>query len=100
MPKCFYCGRHYDNPRGLTLVMNDGTARHLCSSKCRRNMKMKRRNVRWISKQKLSKEDVLSGDEELLESVPSAPAKGKEKKEEPKKEDNTQKDSNQSKEEK
>ena len=52
MPKCVYCGKEYDVPRGLTLVMNDGTINYLCSSKCRKNMKMKRRKVRWISKKK------------------------------------------------
>ena len=52
MPKCVYCGRNYDIPRGLTLVMNDGTIKNLCSSKCRKNMLMKRRKVRWVSKKR------------------------------------------------
>lgn len=55
MPKCFYCKKDYENPKGLTLVMNDGTIKHLCSSKCRKNMAMKRRKVRWISKTKKEK---------------------------------------------
>ena len=55
MPKCVYCGEEYGVPRGLTLVMNDGTVNTLCSSKCRKNMKMKRRKVRWISKKKKDK---------------------------------------------
>jgi large subunit ribosomal protein L24e len=50
MPKCVYCGTVYDIPRGLTLVMNDGRIQYLCSSKCRKNMLMKRRKVRWVSK--------------------------------------------------
>ena len=50
MPKCIYCGNMYEIPRGLTMVMNDGTVRNLCSSKCRKNMLMKRRKVRWVSK--------------------------------------------------
>ncbi len=50
MPKCVYCGKDYEFPRGTTIVMNDGTINCLCSSKCRKNMKMKRRKVRWISK--------------------------------------------------
>ena len=57
MPKCVYCGKDYDIPRGLTLVGNDGTANYLCSSKCRKNMKMKRRKVRWVSKKKKVKEE-------------------------------------------
>jgi len=52
MPKCVYCGKMYDIPRGLTLVMNDGTINYLCSSKCRKNMLMKRRKVRWVNKKK------------------------------------------------
>ncbi len=52
MPKCSYCGIQYESPRGLTLVLKDGTVKHLCSSKCRKNMMMKRRKVRWISKKK------------------------------------------------
>lgn len=52
MPKCSYCGTNYEFPRGLTLVMKDGTANYLCSAKCRKNMSMKRRKVRWISKKK------------------------------------------------
>ena len=56
MPKCVYCGKMYDVPRGLTLVMIDGTINHLCSSKCRKNMKMKRRKVNWIRKSKKTKE--------------------------------------------
>jgi len=48
MPKCVYCGKMYDIPRGLTLVRIDGTVNYLCSSKCRKNMKMGRRKVRWV----------------------------------------------------
>ena len=52
MPKCSYCGEDYEFPKGLTFVMKDGTVRHFCSSKCRKNFDMKRRKVRWISKKK------------------------------------------------
>ena len=57
MPKCDYCGKEYQIPRGLTYVMNSGVAKYLCSSKCRKNMLMKRRKVRWISKKKKVKEE-------------------------------------------
>ena len=50
--KCVYCGKEYEIPRGLTLIMKDGTINHLCSSKCRKNMLMKRRKVRWVHKDK------------------------------------------------
>ena len=52
MPKCSYCGKEYDVPRGLTFVMKDGTVHYFCSSKCRKNKFMKRRKVRWVSKEK------------------------------------------------
>ena len=55
MPKCFYCGKVYEFPRGLTLVSKDGTVKYLCSSKCRKNMKMKRRKVRWLNIKKKEK---------------------------------------------
>lgn len=50
MPKCVYCGKQYDIHKGLTLVMKDNSINYLCSSKCRKNMLMKRRKVRWVSK--------------------------------------------------
>ncbi len=56
MPKCSYCGKEYGPPRGLTLVLKDGTLKHLCSSKCKKNMQLKRRKVRWISKKRKEKQ--------------------------------------------
>jgi ribosomal protein L24E len=40
----------YENPRGLSLVLNNGIINYLCSSKCRKNQAMKRRKVRWVAK--------------------------------------------------
>ncbi len=59
MPKCVYCGKVYEFPRGLTLVAKDGTVRYLCSSKCRKNMAMKRRKVEWIRKNKKSEKQTI-----------------------------------------
>ena len=56
MPKCVYCGKEYELPKGLTLVTNKGNINYLCSGKCRKNMAMNRRKVRWISKTKKTKE--------------------------------------------
>ena len=50
MPKCSYCGRQYEFPRGLTLVKTDNNVKYLCSAKCRKNMLMEKRKVRWIIK--------------------------------------------------
>ena len=50
MPKCVYCQKQYEFPKGLTLIMKSGEINHLCSSKCRKNMLMGRRKVRWLPK--------------------------------------------------
>jgi len=52
MPKCVYCGEMYEFPKGLTFLTNDGRINYLCSSKCRKNMLMKRRKVLWVIKKK------------------------------------------------
>ncbi len=67
MPKCSYCGKMYEFPRGLTLVKVDGSIKHLCSSKCRKNMLMKRRKVRWITKGNKNKETIKEIKEEVDE---------------------------------
>jgi len=48
MPKCVYCQVNYEFPKGLTLIMKDGTINTLCSAKCKKNMLMGRRRVRWL----------------------------------------------------
>ena len=60
MPKCSYCGEDYEFPRGLTFVKTDGRAIYLCSAKCRKNMLMKKRKVRWISKNKKEKSEKVN----------------------------------------
>jgi len=57
MTKCTFCGKEYDFHKGVTLVHNDGTIDHFCSSKCRKNKSMKKRKVRWISKSFRRKKD-------------------------------------------
>jgi large subunit ribosomal protein L24e len=52
MPKCSYCEKDYNLHKGSTLVLNSGEIKHFCSSKCRKNFRMKRRRVRWIEKDK------------------------------------------------
>jgi large subunit ribosomal protein L24e len=68
MPKCVYCGKMYEFPRGLTFVKNDGSVNYFCSSKCLKNYKMKRRKVRWVLKSKKLKENLK---EELKSEVKS-----------------------------
>ena len=49
MTECSFCKKDYDFHKGLTYILKDGTIKHFCSSKCRKNYLMKRRKVRWIS---------------------------------------------------
>jgi len=55
MPKCSYCGKEYDQSKGVTIVKNDGRILHLCSAKCRKNLSLGRRKVRWVKKDKKEK---------------------------------------------
>jgi len=52
MPRCSYCGKQYPAHKGLILVTNKGEIIKFCSAKCRKNKTMKKRKVRWISKNK------------------------------------------------
>ena len=52
MPKWVYCGKNYELNEGVTIVTNKGSINYLCSSKCRKNMEMNRRKVRWVDKSK------------------------------------------------
>jgi len=77
MPKCVYCGKNYEFPKGLTLVSKDGHINYLCSSKCRKNRNMKRRKVRWILKNKKDKKETTKPKikeeivkEEVKEKIP------------------------------
>jgi len=55
MPRCSFCKKNYEFPRGLSLILNDGNILYFCSSKCKKNqLKLKRDNkkVNWIRKDK------------------------------------------------
>ena len=82
MPKCSYCKNDYSFPRGLTLIRKDGTINHLCSSKCRKNMLMKRRKVRWILKKVKEKIIPETKSVKKVEKVAEVKEKPVEKKEE------------------
>lgn len=47
MPKCTYCGKDYEWPRGLTLVDTVGKIRYYCSSQCRKYALMERKKGKW-----------------------------------------------------
>ena len=54
MPTCSFCKESYEFPRGITVVQKDGTPKHYCSSKCRKNAEMGRdnRKVKWVKKKR------------------------------------------------
>ena len=67
MPKCTYCEKTYENPRGITVVNSaTGSARHYCSSKCRKNAEMRRKKRKWAKPRKGEKV-VIEEEEEKVE---------------------------------
>lgn len=62
MPTCSFCKKHYREPRGLTLFTFEGKTIHFCSSKCKRNLDLKRdpKKVSWIKKGKMTRAEKLA----------------------------------------
>ena len=90
MPKCTLCGKNYELPRGLTLVLLDGRALHFCSSKCRKNHKMRKgKKLKWVTKQRTTRkeqiEELKQQAEEQKEKTEEVKEAAKEVKEEAKK---------------
>jgi len=54
MPTCSFCKKNYENPRGITIFTFEGKSIHFCSSKCRRNLDLKRdpKKVNWVKREK------------------------------------------------
>ena len=57
MPTCSFCKKNYEFPRGLTVFLFDGKSLHFCSSKCKRNLDLKRdpKKVNWVKREKKDK---------------------------------------------
>lgn len=70
MPRCIFCKREYEFPRGTTVVTHEGegAVRYFCSKKCRKNFEMGRdsKKVMWVIKKKEGENlaDNLKKDEE------------------------------------
>ena len=62
MPRCSFCKQMYEFPRGLTVIQNDGSLMYFCSSKCRKNNKLKRdpKKTKWVIKGKQDLEESSS----------------------------------------
>jgi len=88
MPKCSLCKTMYEFPHGLTLVLNDGSVLHFCSSKCRKNFNLGRKShkIKWVKKRKHTRaERIAEIKEEAAEHAEEKQAE--EEKKEEKKED-------------
>ncbi|MFH0836050.1 MAG: 50S ribosomal protein L24e, partial [Candidatus Micrarchaeota archaeon] len=48
------CGKPVEDGTGFTVFKKDGTPRHFCSHKCKRNVDLKRkpRETKWTTKYK------------------------------------------------
>ncbi len=70
MPRCSFCHASYEFPRGLTYVLIEGTVLHFCSSKCRKNFEMGRKNkkVKWVRKMKHAEEEIIAEIKEESET--------------------------------
>ncbi|HZB74215.1 MAG TPA: 50S ribosomal protein L24e [Nitrososphaeraceae archaeon] len=50
---CFFCGKQVTIGQGTMLVKNDGTVQWTCSNKCRKNLRVLKRDPRklkWTGK--------------------------------------------------
>lgn len=50
---CFFCGQHISSGHGVMLVRNDGQVQWTCSSKCKKNLRVLKRDPRkmkWTTK--------------------------------------------------
>ena len=67
MPKCSFCTKDYDIPRGLTFVLPNGEVLYFCSSKCQKNRKLGRRGdkQKWVVSEKKKKQTKIVVKEEL-----------------------------------
>lgn len=83
MPKCSFCRKIYEFPRGLTLALNDGRVLHFCSSKCRKNSELGRKSskVNWIRKMKHTREEAVKEIKEEAVTKEEKETKKEEKKE-------------------
>ena len=66
MPTCSFCKKNYEFPRGITLFTIDGRSVYFCSSKCKRNLNLKRdpKKTNWVKREKKIKDANVEVKEE------------------------------------
>lgn len=64
MPACSFCKNNYEFPKGISVVLKDGTKKQFCSSKCRKNAQMGRlpKKVKWVVKSDVVKAEKAKRD--------------------------------------
>ena len=71
MPTCFFCKKNYHEHKGLIVFTFEGKTMNFCSSKCRRNLDLKRdpKKVNWVKRKKKVKKIVAEKkvDEKVVE---------------------------------
>jgi large subunit ribosomal protein L24e len=80
MPICSFCKKSYNFPKGLTVFTFDGKSLYFCSSKCRRNLALKRdpRKVEWVKRTGRWSHSRVSKDlEKIKTSVNTSEGKSK-----------------------
>ncbi len=94
MPKCSFCQSAYEFPRGLTLVLNDGSVLHFCSSKCRKNFQLgrKSRKIKWVKKMKHTRAELIKEIKEEAEEKQEVAEEKKEIEKEAKKAEEVEKE--------
>jgi large subunit ribosomal protein L24e len=89
MPVCSFCKESYEFPRGISVVLKDGSVKFFCGSKCRKNFNLGRdgRKVNWVRKSLISKEEQKKRNElrELAQKEREEKSKTRKMKEEVKK---------------
>ena len=82
MPRCNFCKKVYEFPRGLTYVLNDGNILYFCSGKCQKNNKLKRdpKKVNWVKRVKKGEKLLEEGASDKQEEKPAEEESKKDKK--------------------
>ena len=64
--KCVFCGMEQEDFRGVYLAKNDGTMNYFCSSKCIKNLKLKRdkRKIKWTEAFRIEKSKKMKKQKE------------------------------------
>lgn len=77
--KCVFCSKPQEPGKGLIFAYNDGRVIYFCSSKCRRNFKLKRdpKKIKWAKQRDKQERDTAFKKKQGLKAEARAEAKSK-----------------------